>query len=59
LPVRARRLAQAKDIADLGQYASSRNWVSILGEIGIEGARPAMTDDALRGQAGDLHKLLG
>jgi hypothetical protein len=59
LLVRAHRLAQAREIADPGRYAKCRTWVDLLDEISIEGARPVVTDEAFRRQAGELHRLLG
>ena len=59
LLVRAFRLSQAREIAELGKYAASRTWVSLMDEISIEGARPVMTDEAFRRQAGELQRMLG
>jgi hypothetical protein len=59
LMVRAHRLSQSREIANLRGYASSRGWVSLLDEISIEGARPAMTDEAFRRQASELQRILG
>jgi len=59
LLARAYRLSQAREIAELVKYAASRTWVDLLDEISIEGARPVMTDEAFRRQAGELHRLLG
>lgn len=59
LLVRAFRLPQAREIAELQRYGGSRNWVQLLDEISVEGARPVVTDEAFRRQANELHQLLG
>ena len=59
LLVRAYRLSEAREIANLESYGPPRTWVSLVDEISLEAARPVMTDEAFRRLAGDLHRHLG